>query len=242
MESKKQAEKFDFFFEIIYCLINKYTDMSKKKFFELAYKDQGGAPWANVASDIDPSAHIPKKLVEAVETGIIKPCRTLDIGCGEGYAAIYLEQHGFSVTGIDYSKKAIEYSKKNAKKAKAKIKFLVKNVDKIETLRQKFGLIIDIGLLHHLPKNKWKKYSSKIYDLLDRDGKYMLFCFNDKCEKIDEKRKKEGMKIYASSIDELKNFLGSNFLILQNEVLDMKHKWPGKFMNYLLAKKHRPRK
>jgi tellurite methyltransferase len=45
---------------------------------------------------------------EVVETSkIINPCNTLDMGCSNGRNALYLSQHGFSVTAIDINPNAI---------------------------------------------------------------------------------------------------------------------------------------
>lgn len=39
----------------------------------------------------------PKALVELVESGKVKPCKTIDLGCGTGNYAIYLANKGFNV-------------------------------------------------------------------------------------------------------------------------------------------------
>ena len=43
----------------------------------------------------------PEALVTLVESGKIRPCRTVDLGCGAGNYAIFLADLGFDVTGID---------------------------------------------------------------------------------------------------------------------------------------------
>jgi len=76
--------------------------MSKdKEIFEKIYKKR--AVW----TESEP----PKELVESIETGKIKPCRVLDVGCGEGFYAIYLASKGFDVTGIDISRNAIKLAR-----------------------------------------------------------------------------------------------------------------------------------
>ena len=42
----------------------------------------------------------PDALVELVESGRVKPCKTIDLGCGTGNYAIYLASMGFDVTGM----------------------------------------------------------------------------------------------------------------------------------------------
>ncbi len=79
-----------------------------KWFYELVYS-RFRAPW-----DIGPR----RELVEVVESGRIKPCKAIDLGCGTASNAIFLAQHGFDVTGTDYSPAAIS-SVKNAAQSPA---------------------------------------------------------------------------------------------------------------------------
>ena len=67
----------------------------------------------------------PKQLVELVESGKVTPCRTVDLGCGTGNYAIWLAKKGFQVTGIDFSKNAVELAHKLAARENAHCKFVV---------------------------------------------------------------------------------------------------------------------
>src|SRR5438477_6219122 len=58
----------------------------------------GRAPW-----EIGPR----HELVDLVEAGRLTPGRTLDLGCGTGTNAVYLAEHGFDVTGVDFSPVAL---------------------------------------------------------------------------------------------------------------------------------------
>ena len=70
----------------------------------------------------------PYQLVELVDSGKVKPCKTIDLGCGIGNYAVYLASRGFGVTGIDVSKTAINIAKDNATKKGIKCDFLVADV------------------------------------------------------------------------------------------------------------------
>ena len=63
-----------------------------KAFYELWYRF-GTPPWVGQARS---------ELVELVESGEL-PGRAIDLGCGEGDNAIFLAQHGFQVTAVDFS-------------------------------------------------------------------------------------------------------------------------------------------
>jgi 2-polyprenyl-3-methyl-5-hydroxy-6-metoxy-1,4-benzoquinol methylase len=58
----------------------------------------------------------PGALVELVDTGKVKPCKTIGLGCGAGNNATFLASKGFDVTGIDISPSVIKIAKENAKK------------------------------------------------------------------------------------------------------------------------------
>jgi methylase of polypeptide subunit release factors len=69
-----------------------------------------GAPW-----DGPPRP----ELVTLVERGVLTPVelapgRAIDLGCGTGSTAIYLAQHGFGSTGVDFSSIALRTAGKRA--------------------------------------------------------------------------------------------------------------------------------
>ncbi|MBI2917490.1 MAG: methyltransferase domain-containing protein [Chloroflexi bacterium] len=73
-------------------------------FYDLWYRF-GKTPW-----EIGPR----EELVQLVESGRIPPCRTIDLGCGTGDNAVFLAQHGFEVTGVDYAPSSIAKAKRKA--------------------------------------------------------------------------------------------------------------------------------
>jgi 2-polyprenyl-3-methyl-5-hydroxy-6-metoxy-1,4-benzoquinol methylase len=58
----------------------------------------GTPPWVGDARS---------ELVELVGSGVLAPGRAIDLGCGVGDNAIFLAQHGFEVTGVDFAPAAI---------------------------------------------------------------------------------------------------------------------------------------
>jgi methylase of polypeptide subunit release factors len=55
-------------------------------------------------------------IVALVESGRVKPCKAIDLGCGAGNYATYLAGRGFEITGIDNSPTAIRIARENANK------------------------------------------------------------------------------------------------------------------------------
>lgn len=65
----------------------------------------------------------PDVLVELVDSGKVKPRKTIDLGCGTGNYAIYLASAGFDVRGIDISPTAIKIAKKKRKEERNQMQF-----------------------------------------------------------------------------------------------------------------------
>ena len=123
----------------------------------------------------------PNELVKLVDSGKVKPCKTIDFGCGTGNYAIYLASRGFNVTGIDISSTAIEIAKENAKKKGITCNFLVADVlgDLCE-VKETFDFAIDWELLHHIFPEQRITYVENVYKLLNPRGKYLSVCFSEK--------------------------------------------------------------
>ncbi|MEK7095298.1 MAG: class I SAM-dependent methyltransferase [Patescibacteria group bacterium] len=78
----------------------------------------------------------------------------LDIGCGRGELAIYLAKKGNHVTGIDYSKEAIDLANlaksHQPKKIKSRLDFRVLDIDKLSRLDKQFDLIVCTEVWEHI--------------------------------------------------------------------------------------------
>lgn len=71
----------------------------------------------------------------------------LEIGCGAGFAAKYLERSYKNFTGIDYSDELIKYANLNNKKDNTT--FISKDLYDYKT-PHKFDVLFMIGVLHHM--------------------------------------------------------------------------------------------
>src|SRR5829696_7502096 len=86
-----------------------------KLFYDLWYRF-GTPPWVGQARS---------ELVELVKSGVLQPSRAIDLGCGEGDNAIFLAQHGFQVTAVDFSPAAISKARAKARDAGVDVDFLI---------------------------------------------------------------------------------------------------------------------
>jgi 2-polyprenyl-3-methyl-5-hydroxy-6-metoxy-1,4-benzoquinol methylase len=88
--------------------------------------------------------------VQAVETGRVRPCRTLDLGCGSGSNAIFLAQHGFRVTAVDFASSAIAKARRRAAAANVSIEFVSDDLTHPRRLVGPFDFLVDYGTFDDL--------------------------------------------------------------------------------------------
>lgn len=123
----------------------------------------GDLPWDTGVVD--------KRLQKIISEYKIKPCKTIDIGCGTGTNAIWLARQGFDITGIDLSPSAIEMAKKKALKAKSDVNFQVRDILKEGLPLSGFKFVFDRGCFHSVEgaKNR-KKFSRFVADSIEGRG------------------------------------------------------------------------
>jgi len=189
----------------------------------------------------------PDVLVELVESGKVKPCKTIDLGCGTGNYAIYLASIGFYVTGIDISPTAIKIAKENAKKKGVKCIFLVTDVlGNLDEVKETFDFAYDWELLHHIFPEQRKKYVENVYRILNPKGKYLSVCFSEKEVEFGGSGKyretRLGTILYFSSEDELRDLFKPYFNIKKLKTIGIRGKRATHRANYaFMERKSRTR-
>jgi len=122
----------------------------------------------------------PEAVVELVRSGSIKPCKTVDLGCGAGNQAVYLAGMGFSVTGVDSSAEAIRLAGENAAKKKVSCRFVVADVlGDLREIPDTFDFAYDWELLHHIYPEQRETYIANVHRLLNQGGEYLSVCFSE---------------------------------------------------------------
>ena len=179
----------------------------------------------------------PNALVELVKSGKVKPCKTVDLGCGTGNYAVYLAGLGFDVTGIDISPTAIKIAKENAEKKKVKCTFLVTDVlGNLAELKETFVFAYDWELLHHIFPSQRKKFVENVYRILNPRGKYLSVCFNTKDPWLVDSGKYRkthlGTVLYFSSEEELGTLFDPYFNIEELKTIRIKGRPAPHLANY----------
>ena len=105
------------------------------------------------------------------------PGKALDLGCGTGTNAIYLVQHGWQATGVDFANKAIRMARHKAQKAGLRADFRVADVTRLKGITGPFDFILDMGCYHNLSATGMRAYQANIDRLLKVGGHFLLYAF-----------------------------------------------------------------
>lgn len=138
-----------------------------KLFYNLWYR-HGTPPWVIGARP---------ELVHLVTTGVLTPGRAIDLGCGVGDNAIFLAQHGFTVTAIDYSPAAIERARAKARDAKVDVTFTVDDLTRLRNVHGPFDLLVDYGTFDDLNTRDRDAYVREVTALAAPGARFLLWCF-----------------------------------------------------------------
>ncbi len=111
-----------------------------KHFYELGYR-HWRMPWESGPRS---------ELVELVRTGRLEPCRALDLGCGSGANAVFLAEHGFEVTGVDFAAAALDKADRLAKAAGVDVVWVKDDLTKLRRLGGEFDVQRETAALLHV--------------------------------------------------------------------------------------------
>jgi SAM-dependent methyltransferase len=145
---------------------------SKHALFRIFYRI-GFTPW-----DGHPIAQNLRDLVEGTSDTPALPAGTaLDLGCGTGDASIYLAQHGWKVTGVDFVPRALDRAR--AKAANLSINFVQADVTHLSQagLGADFQLIVDNGCLHNMSDGDRDAYVREVSAVAAPDARLLIVAF-----------------------------------------------------------------
>lgn len=142
----------------------------KKEDYEQLYRD-GNPPWDHGSAD--------HNLAEIVRSFAIKPCRTLDLGCGMGNNTVWLATNGFRVHSFDLSETAIMKAEQNTDAAGVSCTFQTGNFLMDHTEEAPFDFVFDRGCFHSIPNAKERKiFACNVAAVLEQDGRWLSLIGN----------------------------------------------------------------
>ena len=104
----------------------------------------------------------------------------LDVGCGTGENALYLSSKGLNVTGVDFSRTAIELAQEKAEQRRLKALFRVGNALKLSLLKRSFDTVIDSAVFHVFTDKERLLYAESLASILRPKGVAYVVCFSEK--------------------------------------------------------------
>ena len=168
--------------------------MSADNRFENRYKN-GDLPWNINRADYN--------LINVVTNEPIPVGKAIDIGCGTGDNAIWLAKQGFNVTGIDYSKNAIEMAKIKAEdKGANNTHFLYLDILNDKIPEGPYSFVFDRGCFHSFDTNKErKKYAGRTADLLMNGGLWLSLLGSHDDGRLDQGPPKKTVLDIATAVE-----------------------------------------
>ncbi|MGZ4208737.1 MAG: class I SAM-dependent methyltransferase [Actinomycetota bacterium] len=132
-----------------------------------------GAPW-----EIGPRS----ELVSLVESGRLNTSsmpRAIDLGCGTGANSVYLAEHGFDVTGIDFSPVAVRKARARAAERGVTVNFVQGDLTTfpIPGVSGPFDLLVDYGTLDDLKGARRDAMAATFTRLAGSGSTFLLWCF-----------------------------------------------------------------
>lgn len=140
-------------------------------FYDLIYRF--GAPW---------ELGVRAQLRTLVEDGRLSPRpgdTAVDLGCGTGAMTVYLAQHGWTTTGIDFSPVATRKAAERARTAGVDITFVNGDLTaaSVPGADGPFDLLLDWGTLDDLRGERRQRMAALMTRLAAPGARCFLYCF-----------------------------------------------------------------
>ncbi len=167
--------------------------------YRLLYR-LGFTPWDNNI--------VPTELSELVEgSEALPPGRALDLGCGTGTQAIYLAEHGWQVTGVDFVGRALEVARRRAASAGVTPTWVEGDVTRLPELGVGAGysLLLDSGCFHGLRAEQRAAYAAGVAGAAASGATFLLFGFA---------KGRRGPAPHGVSRDEVESCFGPDWRLL----------------------------
>lgn len=153
--------------------------------------------WDNkFANRVDQPLNPEKALMDNLS--YLKKGSVLDIACGDGRNTLFLLEHGFRVTGVDFSSNALERLKRFAERYRYPVKTKQIDLSLPDALK-------DIGIFDNVLINHYRLNKNQLNDMKNHitDGGILFVCGFGHNHPADSKIRKEDL-IQPTDFEELK--------------------------------------
>jgi ubiquinone/menaquinone biosynthesis C-methylase UbiE len=147
---------------------------SRHTLFRIFYR-VGFTPW-----DGHPLAQSLRDLIEgSSDRSALTAGSALEVGCGTGDCSIYLAQHGWKVTGVDFVAKALDKARAKAVAADVSVNFVQADVTHLSQagIGADFQLIVDNGCLHNMSDGDRDAYVREVSAVAASDARLLIVAF-----------------------------------------------------------------
>ncbi|ETB45435.1 methyltransferase type 12 [Mycobacterium avium 11-0986] len=147
---------------------------SRRARFRFFYR-VGFTPWEG-----HPIGQGLRDLVEgAAGTQALPTGSALDLGCGTGDCAVYLAQHGWNVTGVDYVAKPLDNARAKAAAAGVAVDFVRADVTQLSQsgIGAAFDLIVDNGCIHNMSGGDRDAYVREVSAVAAPNARLFIVAF-----------------------------------------------------------------
>jgi SAM-dependent methyltransferase len=145
--------------------------MASPRLFQVFYRI-GLTPWDGHA--LSPTL---RKLIEGPDA--LPAGTALDIGCGTGDSSIYLARHGWQVTGVDLSAKALDRARAKAAGERVRVNFVRADATRLNSagIGTAVSLILDSGCLHGMSDDARGRYVHELSAIAAPQTGLLIFAF-----------------------------------------------------------------
>lgn len=109
----------------------------------------------------------------------IVPLRLLDVGCGEGQAAVFFAKNGYIVSAFDIAQNGIEKGKHLADISNVSVDFFCANLLNYK-VENNFNVVYVSGVLQYIPKDRRQEIIDNLKERTNIDGIHILNVFVEK--------------------------------------------------------------
>ena len=185
-------------------------DLIKQARWDLFYKASIHKPhdrtrFLHELHELDHDFH--NAIVALDKTGL----NILDIGTGYGYQAIYMEQLGHKVTGIDIAHTAIDQAQKYAKNHQSNVQFIQGNFLSYD-FSEPFDLVTDRGCFTLLPIKEKAQFIHQLNQIIHSNSLILM--------KLDKSRTKTDLDDHLLVNFKLKNLSSSCYVNNLHQKID----------------------